>query len=617
MVYPLVLPGDWTGSRSTGEDVSTMIGSVLDGAGALRWIDGWQHLDPARRADVRSLPDEEANAIARRQKARYVLTGRIVMVGDSVGVDLSLRDLTGDTVVVRKRSSARVSEPWRAGLRAATELLPALIPGVGVGALQDWSDRNPQAVALFLSGEAASRRLQLEEALKQFKAAVDVDSTFGYAALRGAQAASWAHRAKEARLLARIAVSHARSPRERAFAAGLSAFLDGRADSAAAALRAALAIDPEMSVAWIQLSETYVHLLPANGSPDSFAADALARAAALDSTNTQLLFHRVELAARSNDVTRTKALATRFLAVASDTMLRGEVELMAGCVAGRWSETYLLESATRRPQPLLSAIKMLGLSNAKCMRDGNAALLRVDTANTVAADGRRFFEIVGLNNALLARGDTTGAMAEVDRFIARWKFGTSIFLAAAPVVPAYVARARQVASADSVRYGADFRLSPSSTRLWLLGIWAAIDGRRQTAEAVAAKLAARSAQPGHSLDSARFESMLAHLALARGDTTEAIRHFSALVRRPAPSDSVSWEDAASLGLERLTLGRLLMARNQFADALSVLEVFDSGAPAFFPLYLPAAVQLRIKAASALGDAANVAALRSRAARFAR
>src|SRR6478672_8334291 len=46
MIYPLIVPADFKGARTLGEDVSTMIGSALDGAGPLKWIDGWQLLDP-------------------------------------------------------------------------------------------------------------------------------------------------------------------------------------------------------------------------------------------------------------------------------------------------------------------------------------------------------------------------------------------------------------------------------------------------------------------------------------------------------------------------------------------------------------------------------------------
>ena len=615
MVYPLVLPVDWSGSRSAGEDVSTMIGSVMDGAGSLRWIDGWQQLSPERRDNMRSLSAGEANALARKHHCRYVITGRLAArSADSTDVFLALYDLALDSTQTR-HGVAAAGEPWRGGLMAIKEMLTALIPVGGADLLTGWSDRVPQAIAPFLAGEAAFRRLRLEDALQQFKAAVDADSAFGYAALRGAQVASWAHRLRDAKSLVVVAIAHARSPRERALAAGIDAFLDGRADSSVVALRAALAFDPEMSVAWMQLSETYMHLLPERNLTDPRADDALRHAAALDSSATQVLFHQVELAARSHDRGRTDVLAKRFLGSVSDTMLRGEVELIAACVGGRWSDSLVLHAVANRPQPLLSASKMVGLSQPKCMHDGYKALLAVDTANTQPADGRRFFSIVGLHQALLARGDTVAAMEEVDRFITRWKYGGSIFLVDAPVVPAFAARARQVAASDSARYGATFKGAPYSSRLWLLGVWAAFDGKLTVAQAVAADLGARGRRDGQHRDSVRSEALYAHIALARGDTTDAIRRFNALLRQPAPQDSVAWDEAFSLGLERVTLGRLLIARREFVDARAVLEVLESAAPAAFPLYAPVAWQLRAEAAAALGDAAEAAVLRKRATRL--
>ncbi|MBI3791225.1 MAG: serine/threonine protein kinase [Gemmatimonadetes bacterium] len=613
MVYPLVLPAGWKGSASAGEDVSTMIGSAMDGAGALRWIDGWQLLPPALRDNMRALSDSGARALARLHRCRYFITGRIaVHAADSAEVLLTLNDLTKDAPVKQQGAFALASEAWRAGLRAVTTMLPSLIRSGQAKPDQSWADRNPQAVASFLAGEAAFRRVQVEQALTHYKAAVASDSAFGLAALHGAQAAEWVHRNDDAIGLARLATKHARTPRERAFAAGLTAFLVGHADSAVTALRAALALDPAMAVAWMQLGETYIHLLPSRGNTDSLAADALRHALALDSGATHFLFHEVQLVARAGEAKRTDSLARRFVASAQDSSLVAEVAIIADCVRGQFTTSAARTVATRTPRALQSALKALGLRYAGCVLAGDRMLLEVDTANTGEADGRRFFALVALVQLHVARGQPDSAVAEIERFLARWKQGSSLYPEYATVVPAFAARARQVAAEDSAKAGIGFRGLPYTSRLWVEGVWAAMDGRLAMAQGAADEMALRAARDHRTMDSVMAASLRAHVTLAAGDSAGALAQLTALIARPVPRDEVSWTDAASLGLERLQLARLLMARRRFADARAVLEVLDSYAPASFPLFAPVALRLRADASDAMGDAETAGKLRKRA-----
>jgi serine/threonine-protein kinase len=236
-VFPLRTVG--TTPRAAGEDVATMLGTALDRAGPLRWVDGWRLLDGAARADPNLLPLARAAALARAQRSRYFVTGRLVPRGDSVEVVVELNDAArdpGDTAAVVDRASARgpAAEPWRGGLRAFNRLLPRLIPGGAPDPGEEWVARDPAAVARFLLGEAAFRRVHLGEALDHYRAAVAADSAFAWAAVRGAQAATWNHRAGEAAALIRVALAHPLPPRDGHFARGYAAYVDGRPDSAAA-----------------------------------------------------------------------------------------------------------------------------------------------------------------------------------------------------------------------------------------------------------------------------------------------------------------------------------------------------------------------------------------------
>jgi hypothetical protein len=106
-------------------------------------------------------------------------------------------------------------------------------------------------------------------------------------------------------------------------------------------------------------------------------------------------------------------------------------------------------------------------------------------------------------------------------------------------------------------------------------------------------------------------SLRAHVALAEGDTALAIELLDTLspnVRRG--SLYRPWE---SLGFERLTLARLLVARGRFAEAYREATVFDSPGAAnlIFPVFLPASLELRLEAARQLGDRAAAEIVQSR------
>ncbi|MEO8578574.1 MAG: protein kinase, partial [Gemmatimonadales bacterium] len=128
MVYPLIVPEDFRGSHSVGEDLGTMIGTALDGAGPLKWIDAWPLLPAALRQDIRNLPGSEARSIARSKRAAYYMIGRVVARGDSADVFLELNDVAGDSTVARGNAGGLASDAWRSGLRAVNQLLPTLIP---------------------------------------------------------------------------------------------------------------------------------------------------------------------------------------------------------------------------------------------------------------------------------------------------------------------------------------------------------------------------------------------------------------------------------------------------------------------------------------------------------
>ncbi len=289
--------------------------------------------------------------------------------------------MAGDSLVARPRATAPLPEAWRAGLAATTQLLPRLIRTGVPDVASEWSARAPAAVAHFLLGESAFRRVQLDAAEDEFAKAVDADSTFGLAAIRGAQAATWNHHSQGASSLIAAALRSRLTPRHRAFAEGYESFLRGRADSAIAGFQRALAMDSTSAFVWAQLGEVYAHLLPVAGNTDSLVANALGRAVSLDSSARQPLFHLIEVRLRQGDTTRAAPLLERFLAASPDTTLARQVEIMDACVRKGSAGVDWQALARTRPAPLVVAAAQLAAGGRRwgCSSAAFEALLRVDT----------------------------------------------------------------------------------------------------------------------------------------------------------------------------------------------------------------------------------------------
>jgi len=604
IVYPLVVPGDFPGPRTIGEDVATMIGSALDGTGPLRWIDAWPLLDPERRENIRTLTLTMARSLARSKRCAFYLTGRLVARGDSTDVFLELQDVRGDSIAARGSATGPATDAWRLALHAVNELLPTLIPAGAPDVAAEWKERAPAAVASFLLGEAAFRRVHLSDALTHYRDAVKADSSFGLAAIRGAQAATWNHHPGEAASLIHVATRQRMSPRYTHFASGYRAYLNGEADSAASRFLQALALDPEMAVAWMQLGEVYTHLLPEAGNLDSLAEAAFEQAHRLDPQATNLLFHLIEIRLRRGEVVRADPIIRQFLAAGPDTMLAEQVRIMDACVRRGPAPEDWRRRARVHPLALLSAGNQLkgAASQLPCALQAFTAVLQGDTATDAWGAARRGIAVVGLQSILLAQGRVAEAAAQVDSAIARGLGGSSLYLLAAPLVPLFGDRATGVARHDAIEFGENYRQCPYSERLWVLGLWEAHAGRPDVVAAIGRDFEARARQSGSAYDRLGARAMRAHVALARADTAAALQLFSAVLSEGFPGGLLAWDLAAPRGSERLQLARLLMSRGEFRRAIDVASVFDSAWPLIYTLYLPESLRLRAEAAAALGDA---------------
>jgi tetratricopeptide (TPR) repeat protein len=615
MVFPLDVSGGALGRTTLGEDVATMVGNALDGVGPLRWVDGWRLMTPAQRQSGAAPDLVTGRALARAQHCGRLLLGKVTPLGgDSVSVTLELYDEDDDRPV-RGQATGLRADAWRLGLHAVNQVVPTLVPGSRT-VDPTWINRPPAAIASFLFAEEAAHRHRLGEALGHYRDAIAKDSTFAAAAMRGAQAASWNHRVGEASAFVELALRQPLSERDRRFALGEAAFLRGAADTAAADLQRALAVDPEMAVAWMQLGEVYTHLLPATGDVDSLAADALERAHALDSAATGPLLHLIERYLRRGQVDRATPLAAQFLASTPDTLITQHVSLLMTCARDGASKVDWSREATTHPLAVLSMAGAIGIERGyDCAKAGYAAVLNGYPRSAPNADNYRWPALVGLQAMLLARGDVAGAGARIDSAIAAGLGGSTLFLLDATVAPALTERARAIAAGEATQSGSSYAGTVSAFRLWHLGTWDVDMGHVDLADSVARRLWTIAAATHDQRDSVFAQGLSARVMLARAatraDSSAAIIGLSAVLAMPVREDDLNWDLASPRAGERLLLARALAARSEPRRAIAVAEVFESRWPLVHTLYLPASLQVRLAAARSLGDDGSVARYQAR------
>ncbi|MGH9259469.1 MAG: hypothetical protein ACRD08_06145, partial [Acidimicrobiales bacterium] len=495
VVYPLVPSAQGPRQAQLGEDVTSALIVALNTSGVLKAVEGWRLVGDGQPQEGRVLREGPARAAARRQHAGFYLDGRILL-GDSVRLSLEVHDLTGDSSQLLPLAHDSASDAWTIGLRTATALLPVLIPPGRRVELTGLSERNPAATASFLRGEQAFRRASFAVALHHYRRAVESDSAFALAALKGAQAASWDSQLRVAAGLVRVALANSRllTRRDAHLARGYAAYYAFRADSAVAHFRRALLLDPEWPEAWAALGEVYTHLLPADSEPDRQAERAFAAAHRLDAEFAPVLYHLVEFAVRAGETRRAKSLLEQLRRGRPDSAELIPTQLMFDCVAKSPSGVDWRWYTHRAPQWVVDAGRALavgGLRQPACAAAAWRAVLEHDTTTDPGWLSRRWGALAGLHGALVA----TGRVDEIRRL-----FAAETALAARMLdrlyILAAVAGADLGVQAESAAQALRAEPTASSRVLWHLGIWEAHRGRAEEARRIADTLAARATRNG-------------------------------------------------------------------------------------------------------------------------
>ena len=599
VVFPLDEGSRSAISEASGEAVATYIGYALEGTAPLKWLDGRDFLSPAQRASLREISPAEAREISRQKRAAYYLDGSILRVSDSVTVVLRLHDVAGDSVLKRTGASGQVATASlpQLGLRAMAGLMPILLePGrrVDVSAL---SERQPDAIANFLQGEREYRQMRFGRALDHYHSAVQEDSSFALAALKGGQSAGWLERSADAQSLLAVSVRHKEllPAKYKLYAEGLSAYWSGDADSAVSRFRRAIAVDSSWSDAWMALGEVYYHLLPRGSSLDSLAEDAFNRTRRLDADFTPPLYHLVALALHRGNVTSARTYIAELRAQRADSTLLPRLTLMYDCVVMGPEKVDWRRAVEQDPTAVLEVAQPLATSTIgqNCARKAYRAVL--GSANIE----NRWGALLGLQGILVAEGrrDELGQLFASQE--AADLPGRRLYLWDASADAGLDGPAEAAAVEVGTNYG-----GMEGPNLWLLGQWASHRRDVEPVRAISAVLAARVAG-GTRLDSLFARIMAAYSALVDGDTTVAIDRLSALTPSASRAD-LTWQPWEALAGERLTLAELFLARKRYFEADSLAAALDNHRSVAFLIYLPASLRVRIRVAEAMGrpDMAN-------------
>ena len=599
-MFPLEEHGFAESEAGVGYDVALMTELALDHTEPLRWIDGRRWLAPSLRADVGLMTPSLATGLSRDLGAAYYIDGVVRRGGDSTTVMLRLHDVAGDSTFARESETAlhAAINPVQLALRVIRDILPPLLaPGREVD-LTAMADRSPSAIALWLQGERAYRQATFGTALDFYERALAKDSSLAYAAVKGAQAASWHHTTPDAMALLEVALAHDSllPPRYARFARGLEAYLIGHADSAVGFFEATLADDPDWAEAHVALGEVYFHLQPTRAPLDSLAKAFFTNGLAKDSTLSPALFHLAEEAIRHGEVDRARALQRRFESVSPDYALDRQLQITLSCVSGSrmdWEAVAALD--------LTVALRAAtGLSRGAMQPDCAEAAFRAVLSQDNAARSDKWGALLGLHGLLVAEGRDRELVALVDSSIANGMTGARIFYYVDVLAGADLEM--EAAHHDSILmafWGDDYQGATSSGLLALLGLWRVHLGDVERVARIIDDLDRRS-QENEDARAADFSRALsAHLLYMNGDTTAAIDALRSITPR-ARREILDWDWMEPFPYERLKLAELLLARGEYEEAHQVATVFDHPTPIIYLPFVPASLRVRYEAAQAMG-----------------
>jgi serine/threonine-protein kinase len=546
------------------EGIVDILARKLDGAGPLRSVASavvlkrWKgHADAASAA-----------ALGERTGAGLVVYGTVVSIGvDSVELSATLFDVRRSAPIgieIERRDAA--SQMARLADSVSIGLLRELGRTRPIGAVRSSSlgSTSMPALKAFLRGEQLYRRTAWDSALAQYELAFSADTGFALAFRRYGLTRYWQRGGLDSLVTAsRLRAgtfNHGLSRRDSlllvadslAAAMSLSA-ADGRYWAHARRLFSALETasrlyrdDPEV---WAALGEARHHY--GYGGPvrvsEASVLEAFDQAIALDSAFAPAYIHAIEHALTHHGAAAARRYATAYLALGPTDDEADGIRLVNGLLSGRDASESL------GPNVALEQREVLGNAWFAMRKWADTSELAVHIARSLAqsaevdADSRTWESRWAV--ALAYRGHLAEARSvsrvPTPRFVSELAFLDAIPEDTAGAIFRDWLVSGTLQGALALPWWAERGDAASITRLLEIAEGASTTGDAATR---------RSAQ--HALVAGR-----AYLALARRDTTEAIRQFASL------SDTLCLTCYA----DRLVQARLLLSRGELRSAARLLD----------------------------------------------
>lgn len=585
------------------EGMVDVLARNLDGAGPVRTVSP----TVVAREWTGHADRETVRAFAGTYGAGTAVYGQLLAVGaDSVRASVTLLDVASGQPLVELRRVEATSHMERLTDSITVDILRALGRVIPLGAARAaplGGATSLEVLRAFLQGEQFYRRAAWDSAAGHYRRAVAVDSAFALAWRRLGHIASWQRLLQDsittAHLLRAGAANHGLGPRDSLLVAAdsLSAAASttphatvafGLTRRLFATLDEAVRRYPEDPEVWFALGEARYHrgFGPVVGVRERATLDAFDRAIALDSAFAPAYHHAVELGLNLGGAALGLRYARLYLARNPTEAAHGGIRLVEQLLeptraAGGDAERLLDTAQTSTLVWARTILRRWPDSAELAVRLSRRLAVGLPSEYPLFAD-RRFMQ-----RRLAEQLAFRGHLAEARQVLGPRDLPILAELAYLGAVPPAAAAPVFARWAQEDAALARLALSYWSAAGDTATIAAVLDraARRVSEAASAAGDDAREARARAAYDTA---SAAAHLALARRDSSAALRRFTVL------PDTLCSE----CYLDRLTKARLLTAAGRGREALTVL---DEALDVFLtPVEVLYAVE-RARAAAQAGD----------------